>query len=207
MENTMVENGISNATFRRALLSAKRVIGEDDLNAVLYTAGLSRFVNKIPDDDLNTEITAEEFARFNAAIEERYGRGGQFVLKRIGNEMYRAMVKDQSALLGLAGITLKLMPAEQRINFLLNSLANAAQETNPKLETQVEQYEGRASYAEHHCPICMGRESDHPVCHLQAGELEEAVRWAVGNAFEVREIECIAKGDHLCRFVVFKKSK
>jgi predicted hydrocarbon binding protein len=202
----MVENGIANAIFRRALLSAKKVIGEEDLNAVLYAAGLSRFVKNIPDDDIKIGISAEEYARFNTAMEERYGRGGQFVLKRIGHEMFRSVIRDQAALLGLAGITLKLMPSQQRINFVLNSMANAFKDTNPKLESQVEQYEGHPSYTEHHCPICMGRKSDHPVCHLQVGELEEAVSWAVGDAFDVREIECIAKGDSVCRFIVFEKS-
>ena len=194
---------IVNALVRQALVAAQEVMGENGLNAVLRASGLERFVGAFPPDDLNPSIQASQYARFNAAIEEFYGRGGRGMLKRIGKASFEYGMREQSALLGVAaGVALKLMSERQRVKFILTQLAGALKKTNPQVEAWVDDSGERVAYLESTCAICQGRTSQTPVCHLYVGSIGEAVRWATGREHEIVETQCIARGDPHCRFEV-----
>lgn len=193
---------IVNALVRQALTSAQEVMGENGLNAVLRTSGLERFVGNFPPDNLEPAIQASQYAKLNEAIEQFYGRGGRGMLRRIGKASFQYAVREQAALLGLAGAALKLLPEKQRIKFILNSMASALRKSNPQVDASVEDSGGRIAYTESTCAICQGRHSDAPICHLYAGSIGEAVQWATGKEFEIVETQCCAKGDPYCRFEV-----
>jgi hypothetical protein len=125
---------IVNALVRQALVSAQEVMGENGLNTVLRTSGLERFIGNFPPDDLNPAIKTSDYARLNEAIEEFYGRGGRGMLRRIGKASFQYAVREQAALLGLAGAALKLLPTKQRIKFILNATVNALKKSNPQVE-------------------------------------------------------------------------
>jgi predicted hydrocarbon binding protein len=194
---------ILNALVRQALVAAQEVMGENGLNAVLRASGLERFVGNFPPNDLNPSIQASQYARFNAAIEEFYGRGGRGMLKRIGKASFEYGLREQSSLLGAAaGAALKLLPERQRIKIILNQVASALKKTNPQVEAWVDDSGERVAYLESTCAICNGRTSETPVCHLYVGSIGEAVRWATGREHEIIETQCLAKGDPHCRFEV-----
>jgi predicted hydrocarbon binding protein len=194
---------ILNALVRQALVAAQEVMGENGLNAVLRASGLERFVGNFPPNDLNPSIQASQYARFNAAIEEFYGRGGRGMLKRIGKASFEYGLREQSSLLGAAaGAALKLLPERQRIKIILNQVASALKKTNPQVEAWVDDSGERVAYLESTCAICNSRTSETPVCHLYVGSIGEAVRWATGREHEIIETQCLAKGDPHCRFEV-----
>lgn len=193
---------IVNALVRQALVAAQEVMGVNGLNVVLRTSGLERFIDNLPPDDLNPGIKTSEYAQLNEAIEEFYGRGGRSVLRRIGKASFQYAIREQSALMGLAGVTLKLLPNRQRIRFVLNSMVNALKKSNPQVDAWVEEVDGQIAYLERTCGVCYGRRSDKPICHLYVGSISEAIRWATGQNYEVRETHCIANGDEYCRFEV-----
>jgi hypothetical protein len=195
---------IVNALVRQALVSAQEVMGENGLNAVLHSSGLERFIGNFPPNNTEPGIKASEYAKFNEAIEVFYGRGGKGFLRRIGKASFQYGVKEQGALLGLAGAALKLMPQRGRIKFILNGLVNALKKTNDQVNAWVEEVDDKLAYCESTCAICNGRHSDQPVCHLYVGSISEAVRWATDQDYEIIETHCIAKGDPYCRFEVGK---
>ena len=195
---------IVNALVRQALVSAQEVMGENGLNAVLHSSGLERFIGNFPPNNTEPGIKASEYAKFNEAIEVFYGRGGKGFLRRIGKASFQYGVKEQGALLGLAGAALKLMPQRGRIKFILNGLVNALEKTNDQVNAWVEEVDDKLAYCESTCAICNGRHSDQPVCHLYVGSIGEAVRWATDQDYEIIETHCIAKGDPYCRFEVGK---
>lgn len=196
---------IVNALVRQALVAAQEVMGENGLSAVLRTSGLERYVGNFPPDDMNPSIQTSQYARLNAAIEEFYGRGGPGILKRIGKASFEYAVREQAAILGIAGVALKLLPERQRIKFILNSMVGALKKSNPQVEAWVDDSGERLAYLESTCAICYGRQSDKPVCHLYIGSISEAVRWAAGYNYRVIETHCIARGDPYCRFEVGEK--
>lgn len=193
---------IVNALVRQALTAAQEVMGENGLNAVLRTSGLDKFIGNFPPDDLNPAIATSQYARFNAAIEEFYGRGGRGMLKRIGKASFEYAVREQSALLGVAGAALKLLPERQRIKFILGQTVSALKKSNPQVDAWVDDSGERVAYVDATCGICHDRHSDTSICYLYLGSLGEAVRWATGHEHEIIETLCTAKGDPHCRFEV-----
>jgi hypothetical protein len=178
------------------------VMGDNGLNAVLRTCGLERFIGNFPPDNLEPSIQASQYARLNEAIEQFYGRGGKGMLRRIGKASFQYGVREQSALLGVAGVGLKLLPEKQRIKFILNGMVSALKKSNPQVNAWVDDSGDKLAYVESTCAICHSRHSTEPICHLYVGSIEEAVRWATGKDYRIIETHCLAKGDEYCRFEV-----
>ncbi len=193
---------IINSLVRQALTSMQEVMGENGLNAVLKSCGLDKFVGNFPPNDLEPSIKASQYAQMNQAIEDFYGRGGKGMLRRIGKASFQYGVREQAALLGVAGVALKLMPEKQRIKFILNGMADALKKSNPQVNASLDESGGKLAYVDSTCAICNDRHSDKSICYLYIGSVSEAVQWATGKQYDVIETHCIAKGDAYCRFEV-----
>lgn len=193
---------VANTIMLQALKSSEEVMGANGLHAVLRSSGLERFVDNMPPNDLNPSVKSSEYARLLQAIEEFYGRASKGMLRRIGKASFQYAVREQAALLGVAGVALKLLPEKQRIKFILNNVGSALKKINPDVDAWVEEKDGNIAYIEKTCSICWGRQSAQPLCHLYVGSISEAVLWATGVEREVVETHCLAKGDEYCRFEV-----
>lgn len=193
---------IINSLVRQALTSMQEVMGDNGLNAVLKSCGLEKFVGNFPPNNLESSINASQYAQLNQAIEDFYGRGGKGMLRRIGKASFQYGVREQAALLGVAGVALKLLPEKQRIKFILNGMADALKKSNPQVNAWVDDSGDRLAYVESTCAICHGRHSEHSICYLYIGSVSEAVQWATGRQYEIIETHCLAKGDEYCRFEV-----
>jgi len=193
---------IINSLVRQALTSMQEVMGDHGLNAILKSCGLDKFIGNFPPNNLEPSIKASQYAQMNQAIEEFYGRGGKGMLRRIGKASFQYGVREQAALLGIAGVALKVLPEKQRIKFILNGMADALKKSNPQVEAWLDDSGDKLAYVESTCAICNSRHSDHPICHLYVGSVSEAVRWATGKEYEIIETHCLAKGDEYCRFEV-----
>src|SRR5574339_1253013 len=86
---------IINSLVRQALTSAQEVMGDNGLHAVLRASGLERFIGNFPPDNLEPSIQASQYARFNQAIEEFYGRAGKGMLRRIGKASFQYGVRSE----------------------------------------------------------------------------------------------------------------
>lgn len=193
---------IVNGLVRQALISAEEVMGANGLNAVLRSSGLERYIGNFPPNDMQPGIKTSDYARLNEAIEEFYGRGGRGMLRRIGKASFQYGVREQAALLGIAGAAIKLLPEKQRIKFILNGMVNALKKSNPEVDAWVEERDNSLAYIEKTCAICWGRNSETSICHLYVGSITEAVQWATGKEYNIIETHCLAKGDEYCRFEV-----
>ena len=191
-----------NALMRQALIAVEEVMGKNGLAAVLRTSNLGQYINNLPPNDLTPAVKGSDYAGLNKAIEDFYGRGGRGILQQIGKASFEYGLREQSALMGLAGIALKILPPRQQIHMVLNSMANALKKTNSLDRIEVEAGEGQIAYIAHSCSICYGRQSSIPLCYLYLGSINEAVRWATGQIHQVRETDCIACGADYCRFEV-----
>jgi len=193
---------MANSLMLQALNAIEEVMGKPGLHAVLRSSGLEKYIETPPPNDLEPAISFEDYARLNQAIEDFYGRGGRGMLKRIGRASFQYGVREQAALMGVAGVALKLMPKKQRIKFILNGIGNALKKINPDTEFWVDDREGHLAYCIRECSICAGRTHEKPVGHLLTGSLAEAVKWAAGDDRNVRETKCLAMGDPYGRFEI-----
>ncbi|HEY6073192.1 MAG TPA: 4-vinyl reductase [Anaerolineales bacterium] len=192
---------IVNTIVRQALVAAQEVMGENGLNAVLRSCGLERYIGNFPPDNLEPAIQTAQYARFNQAIEEFYGRGGRGMLRRIGKASFQYALREQAGLMGIAGAALRFLPERQRIKFILNGMADALRKSNSQVEVWLDDGQPIAFY-DSTCGVCHGRKSETPICHLYAGSIGEAVEWATGKPHQITETHCMAKGDDFCRFEI-----
>ena len=192
----------TNALMRQAILAIGEVMGEQGLKIVLRQAGLERYVNELPPNDLEQKVATVEYAALNQAVEEFYGRAGKGMLQRIGRASFRYGVEEQAVLMGVAGTALKVMPQKTRIKFILTQMAKSLMDVNE--ETEIEVQEGPEGFVltDFTCGVCCCRQAEQPICHLYVGSIGEAVKWATGQDYEVLEIECRAMGAEACRFLV-----
>ena len=195
----------TNALMRQAILAIGDVMGERGLKVVLRQAGLECYVDKLPPNNMELGATAAEYAALNQAVEEFYGRAGKGMLRRVGRTSFRYGVEEQAALMGVAGVALKVMPQKMRIKFILTQMAKALAEVDEETCIEVQETPEGLVFADFSCALCYGRQAEHPVCHLYVGSISEAVKWATGRDYEVREIECRAMGAEACRFLVTGK--
>jgi len=191
-----------NALMRQALQAIEEVMGKNGLNIILREAGLERYVDNPPPNNLETGAQAVEYARLNQALENFAGRASKGMLKRVGKASFQWGVKEQAALLGIAGVALKLMPQKQQKKFILTNMAKALMDTNPEGLITVEEKGDQLIYTDYGCAICHTRHADKPICYVYWGSLEEALKWATGADIQVEETMCKAKGDPYCQFVV-----
>ena len=193
---------IINSLVRQALTSAQEVMGDNGLHAVLRSSGLERFIDNIPPNNLEPSIQTSQYAKLNQAIEDFYGRAGKGMLRRIGKASFQYGVREQAALLGVAGVAMKLLPERQRIKFILKAMADALKKSNPQVDAWLDDSGERLAYLDATCAICHSRHAETPVCYLYVGSIAEAVKWATGKEHEIVETQCFAKGDPHCRFEV-----
>lgn len=196
------DHTLANALMLQALKAIEEVMGKKGLDAVLNSAGLQKYIDNFPPNDLEPAIASSDYARLNQAIEDFYGRGGKGILKRVGRASFQYGAREQAALLGLAGVALKVLPKRQRVKFILNAIGSALKKTNPENEYFVDDRSTHIAYCVPTCSNCFGRQSEQPVCHVLTGSIAEAVKWATGEELQVRETLCMAKGDRYCRVEV-----
>ena len=192
----------TNALMRQAISAIGEVMGEQGLKVVLRQAGLERYVDELPPNDLEQGVATTEYATLNQAVEEFYGRAGKGMLQRIGRATFRYGVEEQGTLMGVAGTALKLMPQKTRVKFILTQMAKSLMDVNDETEIKVEETADGFVFADLTCGVCCGREAERPICHLYVGSISESVKWATGQDYQVREIECRAMGAEACRFLV-----
>jgi len=192
----------TNALMRQAIMAIGQVMGERGLKIVLREAGLERYVDELPPDDLEQDVSTVDYAALNQAVEEFYGRAGKGMLQRIGRASFRYGIEEQATLMGIAGAALKVMPQKARIKFILTQMAKSLMDVNQDTIIEVQETPQGFVFADFTCGVCCCRKAEHPICHLYIGSISEAVKWATGQEYEVREIECRATGAEACRFLV-----
>ena len=192
----------TNALMRQAIMAIGQVMGQQGLKIVLRQAGLERYVDELPPDDLEQDVSTVDYAALNQAVEEFYGRAGKGMLQRIGRASFRYGVEEQATLMGVAGAALKVMPQKARIKFILTQMAKSLMDVNQDTSIVVQETPQGFVFADFTCGVCCCRKAEHPICHLYIGSISEAVKWATGQEYEVREIECRAMGAEACRFLV-----
>ncbi|MEI2612161.1 MAG: 4-vinyl reductase [Candidatus Promineifilaceae bacterium] len=127
------------------------------------------------------------------------------MLQRVGRASFRWAIKEQQAVMGLAGIALKALPQNLRKKAILLAVRKGLTDTLNYARIKVENDGTDLVFTDYTCPICEGRTSKETTCHIYLGSLGEAMAFATGRdfrEFEIIETHCKAKGDAFCRFVI-----
>lgn len=204
----MAENRpIPNAALRTLLKAIEEVMGENGLKAVLNLGGLQRYINNFPPNDLEMAVTHEDYGKAQQAVENFYGgRGARAMLSQIGRATFRYSLEEQPAVLGLAGLAMRMLPETTRMKMVLGRIVDAG---NKKLNMGVSLEEDSETFKINYeaCPgLHREREENSMCCYTTVGVFQESTRWlSNGKHFRVQQMTCKRTGDPTCQFCIWKK--
>jgi predicted hydrocarbon binding protein len=191
---------IPNARVRRIMLAIQDVMGLSGLATILRQAGLQRYANALPPNDNEPGLRAAEYASMLQAIENYYGRGARGTLTRIGYAAFDRLIENRRLGAGLRQWALRLLPSSARRLAALRWYARQAAARGGRMAVHV--VNQHIQVVDHISDGTVGRQRDTGICWETLGEIQEALKWGMGQEYEVTELACRAKGDPACRFEV-----
>ncbi len=193
---------------RIAFQALEEVMGPQGFRALLRYIKLDHYLDQMPPDNLNREFDFADFSALNWGLEQLYGpRGGRGLALRAGRATFAEGLRNFGALAGVGDLAFRMLPLQVKLRIGLNAMARIFSQMSDQVTT-VEEKEDHFVYTIHRCPVCWGRAntSDSPVCYMAVGLLQEGLRWVSGGReFRVYESKCIAKGDDVCEFIIYKE--
>jgi len=191
---------------RIILQSMKQELGPESLLEVLQAAKLEHFSATPPLNNFDKRFPFEHVSALQAATEQVFGvRAGRQRNVRIGRGTLELGLKDFDPLLGIADLPMRLMPLGMKFRVGLDVFARVFNQFTDQV-VKLSEGDGVHLWIIERCPVCWGRQSDEPCCHLAGGLLDESLFWGTGGRrFRVEEIECIALGAATCTFRIDKR--
>lgn len=180
-------------------------MGKNGLRAMLNAAGLQDYIDTPPPNNMSQDIRYSDYAGLQQAIEDFYGpRGARAVLSQIGRVTFRYTLEQQPAILGLAGLALKMLPEHTKVRMVLKRMQSASTE-QVNIPATIEEDEDTWYFVASHCPCTFrDRTATNQACYTTVGTIQEALRWATGKHYLIREIECLNLGDSACKYRIDK---
>ena len=190
---------------RIILLAMEDVMGRNGVNAILNLARLKNLVNSYPPNNFDRQFSFEEVGALQQSLEAMYGpRGARGLALRAGRACFKYGIREFGPVLGIADLAFRLLPLGMKVKVGFEVFA----ETFNKFSDQVVRLgeeRDRYRWIIDRCPVCWGRQTEEPCCHLAVGILQEGLYWvSSGKSFLVEETACIAKGDKECVIVIEK---
>lgn len=204
----VLDRELPNAALRLLFLSVEEVMGANGLKAVLNGAKVPQYINNYPPNNLEYGVTFGEYGRIEQAIEDFYGpRGARGMLLRVGRATFQYGLKEQSAVLGLAGQALKNMPflsMQAKMKLLLQQMVGAANKTVNQ-PTHLQEDAENFYLVMDQCMCQYRPRHPQPCCLVTVGTFTEAMKWLTDKPFDVREITCLNNGAEACRYRIPKR--
>ena len=194
--------------FARIYLEAmEEIMGKNGLNAILNLAGLGEFIGNYPPDNLEKAYDFAYYTALQVALEDMYGpRGGRGLALRAGRASFAEGLRGFGALAGVGDLAFKVLPLAAKLKIGLPAMANIITQFSDQISNVYEEGGDKYIYTLERCPMCWKRKADKPVCYAGQGLLQEGLRWVSGgHEFKVDMATCIAKGDDMGRYVIFKE--
>ncbi|NLE45950.1 MAG: 4-vinyl reductase [Chloroflexi bacterium] len=187
------------------LEAMEEVMGKNGLKAILNLAGLVHLVDNLPPMNMRKEFEFADYSALNGALEEMYGpRGGRGLELRAGRASFARGLRGLGALSGAGDLAFKVLPLSAKLKAGIPAMAKVFSQVSDQKST-VEDHGEYYSYAMSPCPVCWGRSATQPICFAGRGLLEEGLIWlSGGRQFRVEEIECVAMGDEVCTYAIYK---
>jgi predicted hydrocarbon binding protein len=198
---TETDRTLSTRRTKIILLAMQEVLERNGLTAMLKRAGLQRYIGELSPADAEFDaLRASEYAVLLQSIEAQYGSGARGQLNRIGHECFKQMLALEGWNWNMLSLTNRLLPTRERIKRSLTLLAQSMAE--PDGDIKVSSDGEQLIFTDSTSDGTRGRTSATEICWLTVGELQECVYWATEENYEVSEVDCKAKGDPACVFVI-----
>ena len=199
---------LPNAALRLLFLSIEELMGKDGMKAVLNGARMSYYIDNYPPSNLDYGVSFSQYGKVEQAVEDFYGpRGARAMLVRVGRGTFQYGMKEQSAVLGLAGQALKSMPfisTQAKMKLLLQQMVAAANKTVNQ-PARLEEGADSFTIVIDQCMCEYRPRHQLPCCYVTVGAFSEAMKWLTEKQFEIKEITCLNLGADACRYRIPKQ--
>lgn len=184
---------------RIVLTSAEEVMGTQGVSALLNMAGLKELIGNYPPDNMKKQFSFNKFGRIQQAIWDMYGnRGARVFAVRAGEQSFKDGLTQFKSVAQAAQVAMRVGSLEAKAKLGLEFFSKFFNSVSDQ-KVVVSEDEKHWIWTIEVCPMCWGRQSDEPCCHLAVGVLQAAFAWiSDGKKFRIMETECKAKGDENC---------
>jgi predicted hydrocarbon binding protein len=188
---------------RIILQALEEVAGAKGVQDVLAAASPASRSDFEAGDEANRPIPFESVSQLHVGMETVYGtRGGRGLALRTGRASFSYGLRAYGSALGLSELAFRLLPLHTKLHAGARMFADLF---NKYTDQRVRLEEGGPVLLWHieRCPLCWGRQSSEPICHMAVGLLQESLYWlSGGKIFNVEETRCIAGGDPACTIAI-----
>jgi predicted hydrocarbon binding protein len=190
---------------RVVLTSAEEVMGKNGVNALLNMANMEDLIDNYPPDNMKKEFSFTKVGKLQQAIWDMYGnRGARVFATRAGEQSFKDGLTQFKSVGKAAEVAMKVGTLEAKAKIGLEFFSKFFNTVSDQ-KIVVSEDEKHWIWTIETCPMCWGRKSTEPVCHLGVGVLMAAFAWVSdGKKFRILETECKAKGDKNCVYKVEK---
>lgn len=181
----------------------REILGARNTSKILQIARLDTRIESYQESNLELQYSANQLGSILNAIEVKYGQhAGRGLALRAGRACFNIMLREYGLDLGLAKSDFRLLPWRKKLPAGAGIFAESINQLHSE-QIQVEDSRGSFLWHVKNCPVCAGRQSDTPACHLWAGILQEGLYWLSGGKnYQVEETDCIAAGADRCSFQI-----
>ena len=190
----------------RVILTAmETAMGAERYQEVLSVAGLEH-LQKLPPNNLDKKFPFEWVSALQESTEKIYGeRAGRALNARVGRLCFSSGLNEFDPVLGISDLPMRLMPPGMKFRVGLEVFARVFNQFSDQIVKLTDEGNSFLWIIERN-PVCWGRHTTEPCCHLALGILEEAIFWGTGGRrYKVEETECIAAGAQSCVFRIDKQ--
>ncbi|MCZ7543568.1 MAG: 4-vinyl reductase [Anaerolineae bacterium] len=163
-------------------------MGKNGLNAVLNLAGLAKYINAYPPDNLDKEFDLAYYTALQVSLEDMYGRrGGRGLSLRAGRTLFADALKSFGAMAGVGDLAFKVLPLQAKLKVGLPAVAGIFRQFSDQVSFVHDEgdryvYTYEIVDGVRTCPMCApNRVAERPVCHIGQGLLQESLRWVSGG--------------------------
>jgi hypothetical protein len=174
--------------------SMQEIMGEDDLQSILHSAGLEPFSGH-ETTSLVRSINAASFTNGWQTLIAEYGlRGAQGVILRSGQVFFKDFLRSHGLETGLMAREFRSLPKPRRIRKGLGMLAALQEDFIPGTKISICEQSGNWLWETRQCEWC-GRQTDNrdALSKFTIGIIQEFLLWTSGGKCypvqETREIE------------------
>ncbi len=191
---------------RIIFLAMEDVLGRSGLNMVLNRVGLSGMMENIPPNNFDRQFCFDILGRAMEGMEQYYGpRAGRGLALRSGRACFMYGLREFGPVLGIQEMAFRLLPLPTKLKQGAQLFADAFNRFSDQ-RVRLEDKDDKLFWHIERCPVCWGRETEMPSCHLAVGILQEALYWISGGKyFRVQETACIAQSAPACTIEIIKK--
>ena len=202
---TSAPNGfcISNRMGHILLQATYETIGPHALRSVPDFVRLALPSDSLPPSDAQNAFPFETVSLLHGALESAYGpHSGHGLSLLIGRTCFKYGMRKLSEPLGFDRTGFRLLPHARKLEAATQAFTNLLH-TESDIRVHGEKHADKLLCHIKHCPLCHGRQSESPACHLVVGLLQESLGWlSGGKMFNIKEIQCIANGESTCSFEI-----